>query len=82
MTTWHQRRAGVNPWAIKKKGWVLVTDDPTIMLTTMSFGENRYSAEDSFEKHTINQPNYTHYLFHNDALQRCYDPKEQKKNGR
>lgn len=70
MTTWHQEqamrrayKAGLKPSC--PDGFAIKSDAPGKMLTWMSFGENEAMARESLRLHRINQPGYTHTLYHN-----------------
>jgi hypothetical protein len=67
MATWHQQKAGITP-VPEKSGYVLVSDGPNVLRTSMSFGEHKDMAFNSLEGHKKNQPNLYHYLYYRGKL--------------
>lgn len=70
MATWHQQqairrayKAGIKPYV--PDGWAFSSDAPNKMLSWASFGDNEALARYSLAQHRINQPGYTHTLYHN-----------------
>lgn len=60
MTAWHQDKAGL---PLPGKGYVIRSDGPNQMMTSMGFGYDKEAAFNSLEAHRKNQPNLSHFLY-------------------